>query len=162
VGPAEDVLAKLNGLELPAEAKALCDTVSQVVAEVRAAAPDLMVTLDPGESHGFEYQTGTSFTLFARGVRGELGRGGRYDTGAGETAVGFTLYLDSLMRGLPPASGQSSLFLPFGTAIADGRRLRDEGWQAVQGLEAVVDDRAEAKRLGCTHIYSDGAATPLT
>ena len=67
---------------------------------------DIQITVDPVERRGFEYQTGVSFTLFALGARGELGRGGRYDiTGKdrpAETASGFTLYMDTILRVAPP------------------------------------------------------------
>ena len=49
------------------------------------------LTIDPVEHRGFEYHTGVAFTIYARGVRGELGHGGRYATeangGAGEPAA---------------------------------------------------------------------------
>lgn len=161
-GPADEVLDRLSVLDLPRQAHDLYTALGDLVGQVRRAAPDLMLTIDPGESHGFEYQTGISFTLFGRGVRGELGRGGRYDTGAGETAVGFTLYLDSLLRGLPPASRGERLYLPFGLDPAEGHELRSQGWRTVQGLEPERDDQAEAKRLGCTHFFQSGSAVALT
>jgi len=36
--------------------------------------PEVKLTVDPLERQGFEYQTGLSFTVFARGSRRELGR----------------------------------------------------------------------------------------
>ncbi|MCH3002809.1 ATP phosphoribosyltransferase regulatory subunit, partial [Listeria monocytogenes] len=36
------------------------------------------LTLDPTERHGFEYQSWLGFSIFAGGVRGEIGRGGTY------------------------------------------------------------------------------------
>lgn len=159
-GPADQAMATLNGLALPSRAKAMVATLAQVVARVREEAPDLTLTIDPGEYRGFEYQTGVSFTMFARGVRGELGRGGRYEAGVGETrepATGFSLYADSLLPALPKTKPQDKLYLPFGTPGADARRLRAEGMRTIRGLESVADIPAEAKRLGCSH-YWDGHA----
>jgi ATP phosphoribosyltransferase regulatory subunit len=159
-GPADDAVNQLKALPLDREAAAMVAELSELVARIRQAVPDLMLTVDPGESRGFEYQTGVSFTLLARGVRGELGRGGRYDTGAGETAVGFTLYLDSLMRALPPPAKSKRVFLPVEHA-AEGARLRAEGWRTVGGLESCDDVEAQAQRLGCTHIFLSGSVQPL-
>src|SRR5690606_20058367 len=83
-GPARAALDGLGRLKLPEAAAKIVADLDALVREVSAAAPDLLVTLDPGEFRGFEYHTGIAFTLFARNVRGELGRGGRYITPAGE------------------------------------------------------------------------------
>ena len=69
--------------ELPARARTACLRLSEVVALVKDAAPEISITIDPVENRGFEYHTGVTFVLFARGVRGELGRGGRYLAGGG-------------------------------------------------------------------------------
>jgi len=162
-GPADRALDMLNRIDLPAVADADRQRLNQVVALIHAAAPDLVLTIDPVEQRGFEYHTGLSFTLFARDVRGELGRGGRYLSGEGTTAepaIGFTLYTDTVLRaiGAPPAPRR--LLLPHGTAHALAARLRDDGWQTVAALEPLADPAAEARRLGCGHVFLDGAVRP--
>ncbi|MEX2008838.1 MAG: ATP phosphoribosyltransferase regulatory subunit, partial [Dongiaceae bacterium] len=77
-GPARRALARLERLELPGAAAAERARLAEVVDLVLAGAPDLALTVDPVEHRGFEYHTGIGFALFARRVRGELGRGGRY------------------------------------------------------------------------------------
>ena len=156
-GPADTVMAALSQLKLPTEAKTMVAELGELVRRVRAAAPDLMLTVDPGEFRGFEYNTGISFALFAKGVSGELGRGGRYLGGGEEPATGFSLYLDSVLRAVPPPKSDRLLFLPFGTALDEGRKYRGGQWRTVQGLEAAADARAEAKRLGCSHFLKAGS-----
>jgi ATP phosphoribosyltransferase regulatory subunit len=164
-GPADAVMAALGRIRLPAAAEAMVAELAELVREVRAAAPALLLTVDPGEFRGFEYHSGISFSLFARGVRGELGGGGRYLAGAAqgpaEPATGFTVYLDSLMRALPGAEPAAQVFVPAGTPRREAARLRAEGWAALQGLAPVADARAEARRLGCSHCYRDGRIEPL-
>lgn len=160
-GPAAPALAALEKLALPSTAARITAKLHAVVDLVQKAQPDLRLTIDPAESRGFEYQSGISFTLFAKGVRGELGRGGRYDLGKDESATGFTFYLDSVMRALPQSAPQRRLYLPFATAPETVRQYRRDGWVAVQGLEAEADAAAEARRLGCSHIYGDGAVKDL-
>ncbi len=161
VGPAEAALAALTALDLPAAAAAEVARLGEVVAGVSAAVPDLPLTVDPVEYRGFEYQTGVSFTLYAKGARGELGRGGRFVTAAGEPSTGCTLFLDSLMRALPSRPARPRLFLPHGVTPAEARRLRDDGWVTVAGLDTVAADEAEARRLGCDHVLVDGAVVAL-
>jgi ATP phosphoribosyltransferase regulatory subunit len=117
------------------------------------AAPTLVLTVDPVENRGFEYHTGVSFTFFARGVRGELGRGGRYRTGngGGEPATGFTLYTDTVLRAVPKPEPPARIYLPAGTVPALAARLRGDGWVTVAGLVPIEDAAAEARRLGCGH-----------
>lgn len=160
-GAAEDVLPKLQALELPAAAVAEVDRLEAVVAGVRAARGGLSLTLDPVEYRGFEYHTGVSFTVLAAGVRGELGRGGRYITTAGEAATGFSLYLDSIMRALPEPPAAQKLYLPFDMPAAEAGQLRADGWITVAGLAPETDARAEAQRLGCSHCWHNGEILSL-
>ncbi len=155
-GPAARAIPALEALDLPAAAARLRDRLATVVARIAEAAPELALTIDPVEHRGFEYQTGVSFTLFADRVRGELGRGGRYRVDGDEPAVGFTLFMDSVMRALPPPVRARRVYLPVGSDPERAAALRDEGWVAVAGLDPCDDPRAEARRLGCDHVLIDG------
>ena len=104
-----------------------------------------------------------SFSLFAAGLRTELGRGGRYRAGSngdGEPATGCTLFLDSVLSALPRAEPRPRIFVPSGTPVEDARRLRADGWATVCGLEA-ADPETAAKRLGCTHMFVSGKISSL-
>ena len=171
MGPAAKALDALGKLDLPAEARDERTRLGDVCEAVWAALPDLELTIDPVENRGFEYHTGVSFTFFKRGVRGELGSGGRYLAGDGidgrgtEPATGFTLYLDTILRALPGPAERDVLYLPFGTNFDDGAQLRREGWTTVAAIEDPgKSDKAitqDARRLGCTHVLSDGKVVPL-
>ncbi len=164
-GPAAAAVTWLRKLSLPAAARQKLNRLAEVVALLAAAAPELTVTVDPVEHRGFEYQTGLSFVVFARGVRGELGRGGRYkierQDGTGEPAVGFTLYMDTVLRAAPPGPAAKRLFLPFGTDPGLARKLRRDGWVTLAGLDPAADAAQEARRLGCGHVLLDGQARAL-
>ncbi|HYE48900.1 MAG TPA: ATP phosphoribosyltransferase regulatory subunit, partial [Azospirillaceae bacterium] len=159
-GPAPAAVEALASVALPVEAEPERRRITEVVRLLEEAAPGVGITIDPVEQRGFEYQTGLSFTIFARGVRGELGRGGRYRTGAdpvrGEPATGFTLYTDTVIQAIPGPDAPRRILLPHGTAFADAARLRAGGWQTVAALERHDDLPAEARRLGCGHILRDG------
>lgn len=162
-GPLESAMPKLQAIDLPEKAAKHAAELVAVANLVRAAAPDLPITIDPVERRGFEYQTGPSFTLFARGVRGELGRGGRYAVGADEAeqANGCTLYLDSLLRALPRGEAPKRVFLPSDTSRAAGDDLRRGGWVTIAAHAPVVDTPAEARRLACTHVLTGGKPVAL-
>ncbi|HEY2539337.1 MAG TPA: ATP phosphoribosyltransferase regulatory subunit [Stellaceae bacterium] len=168
-GPAEMALAALDRLDLPAQARPERARLGAVLDGLKDAAPDLRVTIDPVENRGFEYHTGISFTFFAgRGAlgrsSGELGRGGRYQAGdpaLPEPATGFTLYTDTILRSLPEAGPQRRLLLPLGTGRACAGGLRENGWITVAALEPAADWRAEARRIGCSHVLEDGVPRAL-
>ncbi|NOZ43321.1 MAG: ATP phosphoribosyltransferase regulatory subunit [Alphaproteobacteria bacterium] len=155
-GAADKAMAIIADLALPDDARNICDELARLLARLKEVAPDLPVTVDPGEYSGFEFQTGIGFCLFVRGVRGELGRGGRYLVGheaEAEPATGFSLYLDSLMRAVPEMAAINYIYCPFGIGLATLGELRVQGYRTVCGLEAVADERAEAARLNCRYMW---------
>lgn len=157
-GPADAALAALAGIDLPAVTRPILDRLAEVVRLIRASAPDLMVTVDFVEHRGFEYHSGVAFTLFARGARGEVGRGGRYraDGLEGEEATGFTLYMDTVLRAATPPQASRRVFLPRGTARAEGAALRAKGYVTIAGLDPGAEPLVEARRLGCAWVLRDG------
>ncbi len=163
--PAAQAVNILEGLAFTGEAAGLVKRVAQLVKLLQGRLPELSVTVDPCETHGFEYKSGIGFALFAKGGNSELGRGGRYmvvyPDGHAEEATGFSVYLDSLMAALPQSSMPQKLYLPHGTSVDEGVKLRNEGWRTIQGLTQGADSLKEAARLGCSHIYSEGASKAL-
>jgi ATP phosphoribosyltransferase regulatory subunit len=168
-GPAVEALQALKDLELPPAAAAGLESLRRVVTLIGEEMPALTLTVDPVEHRGFEYQTGISFIFFARGVRGELGRGGRYTTvdsgagnpAAGESSTGFSLFMDSVLRALPTPATVRRLFLPPGHEASRAEALRKEGWVTLRGLTASNDLAEEARRLGCSHLLRDGLVEAL-
>jgi ATP phosphoribosyltransferase regulatory subunit len=163
-GTAAEALRVLEALELPAAAAEECTRLRDVVAGVGAARPGLAVTVDPVENRGFEYHTGISFAFFARGTRGELGRGGRYRTGngEGEQATGSTLYTDTILRALPAQAPVRRLFVPAGSDPAVAARWRGQGWITVAGLVPIDDAAVEARRLDCGHRLEGETILPVS
>lgn len=160
VGEAGRATTELGGIELPKAASAQRDRLIAVAALIRAADPKLALNIDPTDHRGFEYHTGVTFSLLGRGSSGEFGRGGRYVNQAGEAATGFTLYLDSVIAALPTPKPARRILLPRGTAAEAAQRLRAEGWVTLHALDGAEDEK-EARRLGCSHLWRNGAAQML-
>ncbi len=155
-----------NGLlakhSLPPAAQKEWQGLVAVAEAVRAAAPNLSLTVDAVENRGFEYHTGVTFSVFARGSQRELGRGGRYVLAGGEPATGATLLVDALLAIVPRVEAAKSLFAPFGTPRAAIADLQGKGWRVIAGLAKAADDNIEARRLGCTHVLSKDTVKELT
>ena len=167
-GPVASALDQLSRISLPPPAAVEAKRLADVAGLIGAAEPGLSLTVDPVENRGFEYDTGLCFTLFADGVRGELGRGGRYRAGEalkagnGEPAIGFTLFTDTLLQAIPEAPPPRRVYLPVGTSPDVAARLRAEGWIALAALAPNADPQSEARRLGCSHCLRDGQPAKLT
>jgi ATP phosphoribosyltransferase regulatory subunit len=164
-GEASRAIKELSGVALNAAAAAQRDRLIEVAGLIRAANPNLSLTIDPTDHRGFEYHTGVTFSFLGRGSAGEFGRGGRYVNQSGEDATGFTLYLDSVLAALPAPKPARRILLPRGASAEAAARLREEGWVTLHALggapEDKMGDEKEARRLGCSHLWRNGAAQML-
>src|SRR5262249_4254950 len=91
--------------------------------------------------------------LLARGVAGELGRGGRYRTGAGggEEATGFTLYTDTIVGAMPTPAPPRRIYVPAGAPPPPRPPPPARGRGTARGARAPRAP-ARARRLGCSHV----------
>ncbi len=154
-GPAETALPRLLATGLAPD---LLARLQRLV----AALPQLTITIDPTERHGFEYQSWVGFSLFGHAngaaLRSEIGRGGAYAVrhadGHAEAAAGFSLYIDALVDAGLGAVQRRRCFLPPGCDASVGAALRADGWATVAALSP-ADNGA-----GCTHYWN--GTTPVT
>lgn len=160
-GPAQPALERLTAAELPAAAACFRRDLVAVADGLAATGADVTLSVDPVEWRGFEYHSGVTFSLFARGAAGELGRGGRYRTGADEDATGVSLFMDAVLKALPQPARQRRVLLPAGTPTDTGRHLRSDGWITVSALDSGTELGAEARRLGCSHALIDGTVVAV-
>tara|TARA_Y100000590_G_scaffold392776_1_gene470468 strand:+ start:1527 stop:2669 length:1143 start_codon:yes stop_codon:yes gene_type:complete len=152
VGPVDEALSALFSINLSSKSEEVLNGVSLIVSEVRKSLPNLSLTLDPSESRGFEYHTGLGFTIFGKNVRGELGRGGRYSIANGESATGFSVYLDSVIRAIENTKSPKKILVPIDTPIAVSSKLRQEGWVVVNSLSQEKYLSSDAKIQGFEYI----------
>lgn len=148
-GPARQALDILTSLTLPSAASEEVARLHAVIKAVWKADPEIVLTIDPAEFRGWQYHTGLCMTVFAVGVREEIGRGGRYLAYDQEAACGMTLRPEALLKATPPVSLKKRVYLPVGASVAMALQLRKEGYATVTGLDIVSDPRAEAQRLRC-------------
>jgi len=142
-GPAAAALTRLQALAKtlpPAAAQALTARLGPL-AEIIAALtkiPNLTLTLDPTERHGFEYQSWLGFSVFGANLPTEIGRGGSYTllhpSGHTEPALGVSLYLDGLVEAGYGAATSRRLHCPQSTTPAAAAALRAEGWATIIAL----------------------------
>ena len=139
-GPAEKALKELSALaDFKADVqrlKSIHDGIARALQELGFA--DVKITIDPVEMRGFKYYSGFGFTLFAAGIAGELGRGGRYNIHFGgqkpvESATGFTLYMDTVRKAMPKPLEKDVIVAPYEQNWANIRAWQKKGSVVVRG-----------------------------
>ena len=157
-GPLDKAMARLRAAPF---ANALTARLSAIETIAQAVGSRAIITLDPTERHGFEYQTWLGFSLFGEGLSGEAGRGGSYTiVHSGdheEAAVGFSLFLDPLVDAGLGQRDPRRVFMPQGSDSRIAAKLRSEGWATIAALSPVEDGAL----LNCTHILKNGRPQPL-
>ncbi|MGB4057747.1 MAG: ATP phosphoribosyltransferase regulatory subunit [Alphaproteobacteria bacterium] len=124
-------LSGIKGIQSDiAKLKMIYEGVSRAIKELKFF--DVKITIDPIETRGFKYYSGLGFTVFSKAVSGELGRGGRYNVHFGsekpmESAVGFTLYMDTVRKAMPPAEKKKVIVVDPGESWASIRDRQKKG-----------------------------------
>lgn len=162
-GYAKPALDILVNLDLPSDMKAEAEKLQSVVSDIQKALDDLGVadvslTFDAFETKGFEYHSGIAFTLFAKSIRGELGRGGHYYIafGSGQSrqnkknAIGFTLYMDTIRPAVKITKAEKALAVEVDVPWQTLEGLRKEGWSLVRV------QKGQNLPEQVTHIYKNG------
>ncbi len=145
-----------------------CDAVTPIVQrlhhiiEALPVPQGVQMTLDPCENRGFSFHDGVAFTIFSSDSQAPLGRGGKYTLhNSDESAVGFSLYLDSLYPITHTSTDTSRIYAPYGTDTAEIATARGDGHVVVVGLDADIDTHTDAQNNKCTHIFIDNTIQRL-
>lgn len=154
-------IESLDAKNLSKEAKELVARIKAIYSIINTALPELKITIDPLEHRGFEYYTGFSFAIFSSNQGDELGRGGRYIMGQKkETACGFALSVNAILRCLPAKNDREKIFVPTDTPFETVKGLQSSGMITICSVD-VSDAKAEAKRLACDFVWLDNQKEPV-
>ncbi|MQR99548.1 ATP phosphoribosyltransferase regulatory subunit [Gluconobacter aidae] len=159
-GPADRALDLLAELDYPEEIAGHFERLAASVAAIRERSPDLRLTIDPVDFRGWRYHTGLCVTVFSISSREELGRGGRYLAGQ-EPACGLTLRPQALLRAAPASASRPRCYVPVDLDARSLSGLHETGYATVSALSHDEDLAQQARHLRCTHVWKDGAASPL-
>lgn len=161
-GPADQAIGALRKLDFPAEAQWLFERLLASVKAVRNQDPDIELTIDPVEFRGWDYHTGLCISVYADGISGEVGRGGRYLSNNQEPACGLTLRPDILLQRAERPLSKSRVFVPYGChRIEELSKLHEEGYVTLMSCAVEGDPEEEAHHLNCQYIYKKGKLFPL-
>ena len=97
------------------------------------------------------YYKGIKFTFFAKDVRGEIAGGGRYNLKYGnnsETAIGYTCYMDTILRSSSLKNTNKKILISFDTSSKIKQKLINNGYCLFKSFEDQSDIKKEAKKFG--------------
>ena len=126
--------------------------IKELVENLYRNCPNISLTLDPVEYCGFDYHDGISFSIFAKDIRHEIGRGGRYKVGA-ESATGFTIYVTHLLSLLPELENTKLILVDKNLSIAILRDLQKQGFRTLYASSDNIAD--EAEKIGAGQYVSN-------
>ncbi len=98
-----------------------------------------------------KYYEGIKFTFFAKGVRGEIAGGGRYNLKYeknSENAIGYTCYMDTILRASSFANNNNKILIPFDTDNKTKNTLIKKGFTIFKNFEDNIDLKLQSKKYG--------------
>lgn len=154
-GPVQQTLDALKAIAINDEISASISKLQTMATGLKDAVQNLglsniQITMDPYEFKGFEYHSGLCFTLYSPQASSEIGRGGRYAIPGDESACGFTVYMDTILKIAQPAPQQESVYVDSSVDWSVIQGLQANGWVVIRGIANY--DRPES----CSHVYEDG------
>jgi ATP phosphoribosyltransferase regulatory subunit len=146
---------KLDGVL--AEAR---DYLLNVVKIIKENNSSVNISIDPLENRGFKYHTGLSFTFFSQNYKGEIAKGGRYQTMSDETATGCTIYTEKIYNTSHDLNDNKLVYIPYlNISVAD--RIIKKGYNIIFGSNSSVDIDQEATEMGCKYIWKNKTINKL-
>jgi len=98
-----------------------------------------------------KYHQGIKFTFFAKGVRGEIAGGGRYNLkyeNNSETAIGYTCYMDTILRASSFENRNKKILIPFYTDKRTKNKLIKKGFTLFKTFEEDSNLKKQSKKFG--------------
>jgi len=130
-GNLEEKKEILNKLTLDDNTRSAAKQLLSIYSNFKSKYPEVNFFLDLSESNYLDYHTGTRFTFYAKNVRGEIARGGRYiskEDSNSESSTGFTCYMDTIMRASSFIEKNNKILIPFDTSVERKKELINNGY----------------------------------
>ena len=148
---------KINNFQLVDSLKSEIHIIKKISKKLNFKNYDQII-IDFTEIDNKNYHDGIKFTFFAKDVRGEVASGGRYKikrNATAESAVGFTCFMDTVLRASSFENSKKKILIPFETDDDTRVKLRKKKYIIYSFLGDTSDIRLSAKNNLCTHIYEN-------
>lgn len=152
-----DILKKINTLDISDTSKQEIENIKIISKSIKLKRNDKII-YDFTEFDNKNYHNGIKFTFFAKNIRGEIASGGRYNIrndSKDETAVGFTCFMDTVLRASSFENLSKKILLHFKTDDHIKKKLIKNDYIILSYFDNISDIRLVAKNNFCTHIYEN-------
>jgi len=156
-GRYKDLDKKINNLKLSESLKKEINNIKIISKKIKFKNKDQIV-VDFTEIDNKNYHDGIKFTFFARNVRGEIASGGRYTIKRDkieESAVGFTCFMDTVLRASSFESKTKKILIPFNSSDELKGDLINKNYIIYSFFGETSDMVVNAKKYLCTHILKN-------
>ncbi len=156
-GNFRDLEKKLNQLSVSSTSKRELKKIKKIENNINFAKND-QIFLDFTEFNKKNYHDGIKFTFFAKNVRGEIASGGRYKIKNKlneESAVGFTCFMDTVLRASSFENSSKKILIPFDINQSTKNNLIKKNYIVFSFFGDISDIDKFAKKYFCTHIFDN-------
>jgi len=146
---------KLDGILLEAR-----DYLLKVINIIQENDNSINISIDPLENRGFKYHTGLTFTVFSEMLKGEVVKGGSYNTLSGETATGCTIYTEKIYNQAITDENNDLVYIPY-LNIVEANNVIQKGFKVIFGTALTNNFDQEANQLKCKYILKNNIIVKL-
>ena len=118
------------------------------------------ISIDPLENRGFKYHTGLTFTIFSEMLKGEVVKGGSYNTLSGETATGCTIYTEKIYSQPITDENNDLVYIPY-LNMVEANNVIQKGFKVIFGTTLTNNFDQEAIQLKCKYIWKNNTIVKL-
>jgi len=154
-GNFKDLEKKIDQISISDVVKKEIKNIGKIAQSINLNDND-QIFLDFTEINKKNYHDGIRFTFFAKNVRGEVASGGRYKINnqiKEESAVGFTCFMDTVLRASSFENNSKKILVPFKINEKIKNNLINKNYIVFTFFGEISDITKFAKKYFCTHIY---------
>ncbi|MDC0232715.1 ATP phosphoribosyltransferase regulatory subunit [Pelagibacteraceae bacterium] len=156
-GNFNDLIKSINKLSISDETKQEIQNIKTIVKMANFQKND-QIFLDLTEINRKNYHHGIKFTFFAKNVRGEIASGGRYKIKnklREEPAIGFTCFMDTVLRASSFENSSKKILVPFKIKDNIKNNLIKKNYIVFTFFGDISDIAKFAKKYFCTYVYEN-------
>ncbi len=156
-GNFKDLIKNINELSISDETKKEIQNIKKIAKKINFQRND-QIFLDLTEFNKKNYHDGIKFTFFAKNVRGEIASGGRYNIKnklREEAAVGFTCFMDTVLRASSFENSSKKILVPYEIKDNIKKNLIKKNFIVFSFFGDISDITKSAKKYCCSHIYKN-------
>jgi ATP phosphoribosyltransferase regulatory subunit len=159
-GNYEHSIRHLSELKLDGKLSETIKYLLKVINIIKENDNSINISIDPLENRGFKYHTGLTFTIFSEMFKGEIVKGGSYNTLSGETATGCTIYTEKIYCQTVTHENNDLVYIPYLNMI-EADNIIKKGFKVVFGSTLTKDFDKEAIQLKCQYIWKNKTIVKL-